>query len=98
MIVWMGCVDEPKKVSYKEDYSHTIYFSPIIIGNIENGISSAVNYFRLRVGREPKEIRGTVETLRKYFHEYSIRGFASDVCGIPIVENDKLNYGALEIL
>ena len=48
--------------------------------------------------REPNCIRGNIKTLKYFLPSTNIRGYSSEVCGIPIVVNDTLRYGTLELI
>ena len=94
MIVSMGCVDEPKRV---EKCPESMLFGLCKIDDANTIIYDRVRDFIEQMGREPKCIRGNINTLRDYLSYRNIHGYKYEFFGIPIVVNDNLNYRIIEL-
>ena len=94
MVVYMGCIDEFKKV---EKCPESMLFGLCKIDDANTIIYDRVRDFIEQMGREPKCIRGNINTLRDYLSYRNIHGYKYEFFGIPIVVNDNLNYRIIEL-
>lgn len=93
-IVWMGCIDEPKKV---EKFPESMLFTLCKVDDINTVTYDRVNDFITQIGREPKCIKCNINTLRDYLSYRNIHGYKYEFFGISIVVNNTLSYGMIEL-
>ena len=95
MIVYMGCVDEPKKV---ENICKTIYyhsFSEVYSFDI---FKTYFDLFIKSVNRSPTLIKANIETLQNIFPEFMVKRFSYNIYhGCKMFVQNSLPIGKLLI-
>lgn len=95
MVVYMGCVDEPKKI---EDNCKTIYyhsFSEVYNFNI---FKTYFDLFIKSVNRNPIVIKANIKTLKNIFPEFEVRPFSYNLYrGCKIFVDNDLSVGTIAI-
>ena len=95
MIVYMGCIDEPKKI---ENNYKPIYFHSFDEVNNFDTFRTYYKMFEKFLNSKPTLIRANIETLKNIFPEFEIRPFSYNLyCGCKIFVDNNLTIGKILI-
>ena len=95
MIVYMGCIDEPKKV---EDNRKTIYIHSFDEVNNFDTFRTYYRMFENFFKRKPTLTKANIETLKNIFSEFEVKPFSYNLyCGCKIFVDNNLPIGKITI-
>ena len=95
MVVYMGCVDEPKKV---EDNRKTIYIHSFDEVNNFDTFRTYYRMFENFFKRKPTLTKANIETLKNIFSEFEVKPFSYNLyCGCKIFVDNNLPIGKITI-
>ena len=95
MVVYMGCIDEPKKI---EDNCKTIYFHSFSEVCNFDIFKTYFDLFIKSVNRNPIVIKANIETLKNIFPEFTVKPFCYNLYrGCKMFTDNSLPIGKISI-
>ena len=95
MVVYMGCIDEPKKI---EDNCKTIYFHSFSEVCNFDIFKTYFDLFIKSVNRNPIVIKANIETLKNIFPEFTVKPFCYNLYrGWKMFTDNSLPIGKISI-